>query len=114
MTFLAKPVAWRVKDYADGWLVFHDEAIAYRFAKENGAVIQGLYVRDGGCKCGACGRQYKVDIIVPDEMWERIKPWGKPKGAGLLCGPCIMEHIELRNEFGALQLTAITSAKGDK
>lgn len=42
-----KPVAWRVKDFADGWIVFQDEADALRYADEAGAVIQGLYVRDG-------------------------------------------------------------------
>jgi hypothetical protein len=42
-----RPVAWRVKDYADGWVIFQDEAAAYRLAEETGALMQGLYVRDG-------------------------------------------------------------------
>ena len=48
LTSLAKrPVAWRVKDYADSWIIFQDEADANREAEATGALIQGLYVRDG-------------------------------------------------------------------
>lgn len=46
------------------------------------------------CKCQDCGKLYKVDVIVPDALWERIKPAGKPVGAGLLCGSCIITRIE--------------------
>lgn len=42
-----RPVAWRVKDFADGWIIFQDEEAAYREAERTGAVMQGLYVRDG-------------------------------------------------------------------
>ena len=42
-----RPVAWRVKDFADGWILFQDEAAAYREAEATGALMQGLYVRDG-------------------------------------------------------------------
>lgn len=41
------PVAWRVKDFADGWIIFQDEAVAIKYAEEEGSLIQGLYVRDG-------------------------------------------------------------------
>lgn len=54
------------------------------------------------CKCQACGVQYKVDLVVPDQVWERIKPSGKAKDAGLLCGRCIMDRIEDFGEYGAL------------
>lgn len=50
--------------------------------------------RDNGCMCQCCGQRYKVDFIVPDELWEKIKPKGKAVGAGLLCGWCIVENIE--------------------
>ncbi len=47
-----------------------------------------------GCRCNACGKTYCVDLVVPDELWERIKPDGKPVGAGLLCPSCIGTRIE--------------------
>lgn len=42
-----------------------------------------------GCACQGCGKRYYDDLIVPDDIWERIKPEGKPEGAGLLCSQCI-------------------------
>ena len=43
-----RPVAFRVKDFADGWIIFQDEARANHEADEmGGALMQGLYVRDG-------------------------------------------------------------------
>lgn len=35
-------VAWRVKDYADGWILYHDERMARHQAEETGALIQPL------------------------------------------------------------------------
>lgn len=46
------------------------------------------------CACNACGRPFALDTIVPDDLWERIKPEGKPPGAGLLCGCCIIMRLE--------------------
>ena len=46
------------------------------------------------CKCQSCDEQYKVDLSIPDEIWDKIKPTDKPEGAGLLCGSCIMKRIE--------------------
>lgn len=37
------PVAWRVKDFADGWVLCHTEAQAQREAKGCGNTIQPLY-----------------------------------------------------------------------
>lgn len=53
------------------------------------------------CKCQnlKCGKQFKVDLDIPNDLWEKIKPVGKPKGAGLLCGSCIMERIENLGEY---------------
>lgn len=42
-----RPVAFRVKDLADDWILFHDEEAANREAEHTGAIMQGLYVRDG-------------------------------------------------------------------
>ena len=45
---LKRPVAFRVKDHADGWLLCQDEEVANREAEKMGeALVQGLYVRDG-------------------------------------------------------------------
>ncbi len=46
------------------------------------------------CKCQSCHRQFKLDLIIADALWELIKPYGKAPGAGLLCGACIMNRIE--------------------
>lgn len=46
------------------------------------------------CTCQECGKKYKIDLLIPDELWEQIKPEGKPYGAGLLCGRCIMDKLE--------------------
>lgn len=38
-------VAWRVKDYADGWILFHHEAPARKSGEaRNGALVQALAV----------------------------------------------------------------------
>ena len=51
------------------------------------------------CTCQDCGNQYKVDLIIPNDLWEKIKPDGKPKGGGLLCGICIMNRIEKMSSY---------------
>lgn len=56
-------------------------------------------------QCQDCGGRYKVDVLVPDELWEEIKPYGKLQGAGLLCGERIFERIENRNQYGAFKLS---------
>lgn len=60
--------------------------------------------QDPGCLCQGCGQRYRVDVLVPDELWERIRPTGKPEGAGLLCGRCIFGRIEQLGQFSALHL----------
>ena len=57
------------------------------------------------CACQECGKQYKVDLLISDELWEKIKPIGKTKGAGLLCGSCIMKKIEEFNSYDVCFLT---------
>ena len=56
------------------------------------------------CKCQNCGKDYKVDVIVPDEVWERIKPYRTHEGNGLLCGACIFEAIEELGEYNVFHL----------
>ncbi len=60
---------------------------------------------ENGCLCQDCGWHFKVDFIVPDELWKRIKPTGKPAGAGLLCGHCIISRLEDLG-YGAFALSA--------
>lgn len=40
----AKPSAWRVKDYADGWIFFKTEQGARFVASQTDALIQPLYL----------------------------------------------------------------------
>ena len=64
-------------------------------------------ITENGCTCQECGMTYRVDVNVPDDLWERIKPAGRPQGAGLLCGVCIFRRIEALGEFGALNLMGV-------
>jgi len=59
------------------------------------------------CTCQNCGCKYKVDILVPDDLWEKIKPKGKEEGAGLLCGVCIAQKIEKINEYAAYKIEKV-------
>lgn len=47
-----------------------------------------------GVTCQKCGNRYRVDLMVPDALWNHIKPEGKENGAGLLCGHCIISAME--------------------
>lgn len=42
-----RPVAWRCKDYGDGWIIYQDEAEAFAYHEKTNCLMQGLYVRDG-------------------------------------------------------------------
>jgi len=59
---------------------------------------------DQGCLCQQCDNYFKVDLIVPNRVWHKIRPEGKPKEGGLLCGSCIMKKVEELGEFGAYEL----------
>jgi len=64
----------------------------------------GMY--EDGCACGWCGKKYKVDFMIPDELWEKIS------SHNLLCGHCIIDRIERLNQFGAFQLTDLGDTAG--
>ena len=51
------------------------------------------------CKCQICKKQYKVDILIDDVLWEKIR-----KGKNLLCGECICKNIERMDEYAAFTL----------
>ena len=57
----------------------------------------------GACRCQACGEPYREDVMLPDEMWNEIRPAGKPPGGGLLCGRCV----------GALMYARLVRAQDD-
>jgi hypothetical protein len=56
--------------------------------------------REQGTKCQRCLKHYKVDVIVPDELWRRIS-----HGINLMCAPCIATLIEHVSDFDAFQLS---------
>jgi len=56
------------------------------------------------CKCQQCGKQYKVDLLISDVLWNKIRPSGKEEGAGMLCGSCIIDKIEQFDKYGAYHL----------
>jgi hypothetical protein len=60
------------------------------------------------CTCQVCGKKYKMDLWIPDCIWEEIKPDGKSEGQGLLCPMCIMERIEKRVGYDAFCLLKLT------
>lgn len=39
-----RPVAWRCKDYADGWIIFQDREKAVAYQAETGCVMQPMIV----------------------------------------------------------------------
>jgi hypothetical protein len=66
---------------------------------------------DEGCICQRCRSIFRVDFIVADELWERIKPAGAPSGGGLLCGTCIAAEIErLTLGFAAYRIAEAQAA----
>ena len=52
------------------------------------------------CKCQECGKQYKVDVNVSDEVWDDISD-----GKNLLCGSCIFMKIEEIDFYDVFELT---------
>lgn len=83
---------------------------ADRFRRQTGiSMMNGTLddERDSGCLCHRCERRYRVDLLVEDGDWERIKPKGSQQGAGLLCGPCILEALEGAGCLQAYRLVKI-------
>ena len=58
--------------------------------------------RDDGCLCVGCLWRYRVDLMVPDDLWAEINP-----GGGLLCGRCIMDRTEARGQFDAFNASPV-------
>ena len=66
-------------------------AEAVETARKSGVIIDPAI---DGCTCQVCGKIYRIDFIVPDDVWEQIKPNGLPTGSGMLCGRCIADRME--------------------
>lgn len=56
------------------------------------------------CVCQNCGLNYRVDIIVPDDIWRDITPKPETEEGGLLCPKCIGEKIEDISGHGSYKL----------
>lgn len=76
-----RPVAWRVKDHADGWIIYQDEQAAYKAAEWSGALMQGLYVRDGSAPTEALAAvmsrthpTMEQDMGMHPTTYEYLKP----------------------------------------
>lgn len=71
---------------------------------------------ENGCKCQGCSAYYRVDFLVPDDVWGRISPKNVDgfKGGGLLCGRCIVERIEGFGDFGAFHVSPADNLTPDQ
>lgn len=57
-------------------------------------------MKENGCTCDRCENKYKIDLNLPDELWEKINT----SQFELLCPECIGELLTNLNEFGAYRL----------
>lgn len=92
----------------EAWEVFKDAEELIQFMENREIISRGEIINREvvmACTCQQCGSQYKVDLIVSDELWDKIKPEGKKGGSGLLCGRCIAERIERLGKYNAYTLT---------
>ena len=86
------------------------------------SLAEAAFGHTDGCLCCDCGKRYRVDVILDDDLWQRIlnvnagearKDIRDPDGAllvrkdVLLCGSCIMHRIELLGRFGAYYLESM-------
>lgn len=61
--------------------------------------------RDNGTLCQRCEHHYRVDFLLPDELW------AKAHGTfNLLCGTCIVELVEALEEFDYFDLVKLDVA----
>ncbi len=65
-----------------------------------------------GETCQDCGRQYTLNLTIPDIWWEQICPGEyEPGGGGMLCAQCSMRRLELLdNGVGWIMQPAATGA----
>jgi hypothetical protein len=59
------------------------------------------------CTCDVCGKKYKIDLVVSNDIWLKIRPdKSRPPEAGLMCPVCIMKVIEEVEGYGAYRLVS--------
>jgi len=93
-----QPVAWRVKDYADGWSLCQPETAAKLLADRTGALIEPLYSADA--------------LASRDAEIERLR--------GELRRAHLKRLVELSEEFGGYDelstsaLSALKTAREDE
>lgn len=46
------------------------------------------------CVCQKCGEKFKLDLIISNDLWGKIKPKEKQQDSGIYCGCCIIKKIE--------------------
>ena len=90
------PVAWRVKDFADGWIVFDNKARAEEEAMATGALIQPLFASEPPVTADEGWRPSKeavARIVAGQPYYERGKfclqeyppnPWDYEKADAIL------------------------------
>lgn len=72
---------------------------------------EGRSGRRMSCKCQECDNDYKMDVLVPQKIWEQIKPNGKVDDAGLLCGSCICGKMEALLGYSAFELREVKESR---
>lgn len=71
-----------------------------------GTAMPAKEQEEGGCTCQKCGKKYKMDVNIPDSIWNKIHGT-----LNLLCGNCIINLIENKIEYSVLFLS---SDQGEK
>ncbi|HEY3694107.1 hypothetical protein [Phenylobacterium sp.] len=68
------PVAWRVKDFADGWILCHSEAQARREAEGAGNLVQPLYIHTDQDRIAELLKP-KIDEMIDrsEEEWDALE-----------------------------------------
>ena len=61
---------------------------------------------NNGCTCHKCGKNYKMDLMVSDDLWKLITPSKNDQG-GLLCPTCIIQSVERIGGFCAFKMEAL-------
>ena len=56
------------------------------------------------CTCQNCERVYKMDLIVDDLLWDKIKPQNKTNESGLLCPACIVKSVEFLEGYSSYNI----------
>lgn len=61
-----------------------------------------------GDTCQRCGKEFKIDINISDNIWNKIKPDEKPNESDLLCPMCIILKLEKLGKYNAFRLEIIS------